>query len=111
MSRSGKFYDSPEWKKARARFLALNPLCQAPCCGARSERVDHKVSIAKGGAPLDPENFQALCRSHHNEKTARMDGGFGNSKTDGKPAWKGVGADGRPLDPAHPWNRERSSGR
>ena len=105
MSRGGAFYDSKEWKRARARFLALNPVCQAPGCSADSARVDHKVAIKRGGAALDPANFQALCARHHNEKTARVDGGFGNKKAGDGPAWKGVGVDGRPLDPNHPWNR------
>jgi 5-methylcytosine-specific restriction protein A len=104
VSRGGAFYDSPEWKKARARHLAMHRTCEAPGCGTPSKRVDHKLAISRGGGALDPENFQALCEKCHNAKTARVDGGFGNPKTDGV-AFRGAGADGRPLDPRHHWNK------
>jgi hypothetical protein len=32
--------------------------------------VDHIVEIADGGAFLDEGNVQALCREHHERKTA-----------------------------------------
>ena len=104
MSRGGTFYDSPAWHKLRARVLARQKTCQAPCCDAPSARVDHIVSIGKGGAALDINNLQALCARCHNAKTARLDGGFGHAKRNG-PAWGGTDAQGQPLDPGHHWNR------
>jgi len=31
--------------------------------------IDHIVPLSEGGAPLDRENLQGLCREHHREKT------------------------------------------
>lgn len=68
-----RFYRSAEWNKARRRFLARHPLCEL-CL--RENRivpavvVDHIKEIADGGALLDERNFQALCSTCHNRKTA-----------------------------------------
>ena len=32
--------------------------------------VDHIIALSKGGARLDPDNCQSLCRTCHNRKTA-----------------------------------------
>ena len=63
------------WYKARAAFLASNPLC-AEC--AKSGAVtaafvlDHIVPH-RGNQDLfwDQNNWQGLCEQDHNEKTAR----------------------------------------
>lgn len=36
--------------------------------------VDHKVTIAAGGARLEDSNLQSLCKSCHSRKTA-LEGG------------------------------------
>ena len=33
--------------------------------------VDHVLPMADGGAMYDEANLQALCKSHHSQKTAR----------------------------------------
>lgn len=47
--------------------------CQHPGCVETAFTctliADHIVEIKDGGAPLDPENGQALCLPHHNVKT------------------------------------------
>lgn len=71
------------WQKARATFLARSPLC-VEC--AKQDRttaatvVDHIVPH-KGDQGLfwDTSNWQSLCKPHHDAKTAREDGGFGNA--------------------------------
>jgi 5-methylcytosine-specific restriction enzyme A len=71
------------WEKARAAFLARRPLC-AHC--EREHRftpatvVDH-VEPHRGNDELfwDQTNWQPLCKPHHDAKTAREDGGFGNA--------------------------------
>jgi len=61
-----------KWQKARAAYLAENPLCEQ-CL--KEEKVtptydvDHIIPLSMGGERLDPENFQSLCRTHHNRKT------------------------------------------
>lgn len=69
------------WQKARAEFLADNPLCVR--CRAKhrvtaATVVDHIVPH-KGDQDLfwNRANWQALCKAHHDEKTAAEDGAFG----------------------------------
>ena len=50
-----KFYQSKEWK----------------ACGKPTEIIDHIVPIEYGGAALNLDNLQGLCRSCHNKKTAQ----------------------------------------
>lgn len=78
-------YSTPEWKKARARFLAKHPHCVR--CGRQGRYVDHVRPWRTGATPeerdrlfWDVANWQPLCASHHSEKTARFDGGFGNAR-------------------------------
>lgn len=74
-------YDS-RWTKARATYLAEHPLC-VECLkrGAYVEAtvVDHIIPH-KGDMKLfwDDKNWEPMCVVHHNQKTAREDGGFGN---------------------------------
>lgn len=74
---SAATYSTPAWRALRAAFLAVHPMCQHPGCNERSSHVDHKRSRRRGGSDAWA-NLQALCRSHHSEKTASQDGGFGN---------------------------------
>lgn len=72
------------WRKARKRFLSLNPLCvhcKAEGVIVPATVVDHIVPH-KGDKELfwDESNWQALCEHHHNAKTAKEDmGAWGNS--------------------------------
>ena len=81
-SAAARGYDA-RWRKARAVFLSLNPLC-AECRRhgrtVAASVVDH-VKPHKGNRTLfwDERNWQALCKPCHDAKTAREDGGFGNS--------------------------------
>lgn len=72
------FYQSSNWRRLRANFLRLNPLCKA--CADRGQTiaavvVDHITPIKEGGARLDKCNLQSLCVSCHNRKTARETAG------------------------------------
>lgn len=60
------FYQSPEWRKTRNAFIALNPRCVE--CGAIATVADHKIRVKDNGAKLDWSNLQALCASCHNKK-------------------------------------------
>lgn len=80
---SARGYDS-RWRKARYAFLmrpenALCRACQAAGELTSSEVVDH-IKPHRGDAVLfwDQSNWQPLCKSCHDSKTAREDGGFGN---------------------------------
>ena len=66
---------SRQWRYARERYLAEHPLCVDCEAKGRIEAatvVDHIVPH-RGNQVLfwDVENWQALCVTHHNEKTAR----------------------------------------
>lgn len=69
------------WQKASKNFLKRNPLC-VQCLAEDevkpSEVTDHIVPH-KGDYKLfwDRNNWQALCKQHHDIKTAKEDGGFG----------------------------------
>lgn len=93
------FYNSKAWKKARRAQLDHEPLCR-DCRKlgwlVPATDVDHIEQIEDGGALLDPANLQSLCHSHHSEKTTRDRLGRTHSTA--------VGADGFPLDEAHPFN-------
>ncbi|RXZ42693.1 HNH endonuclease [Crenobacter cavernae] len=76
-------YDS-KWQKARAGFLRKHPLCvECDRCGSVTAAtvVDHIVPH-KGDRDMfwDRSNWQPLCKSCHDRKTAREDGGFGNAR-------------------------------
>ncbi|WAH38608.1 HNH endonuclease [Alicyclobacillus dauci] len=74
-------YDS-RWRKARLAYLKKHPLC-AECEREGSLTpatvVDHIVPH-KGDKKLfwDKNNWQPMCKPHHDAKTAKEDGGFGN---------------------------------
>jgi 5-methylcytosine-specific restriction protein A len=63
---SNKFYHSSSWKKLRTIVLNNNPFCVE--CGSPADTVDHIVSIKSGGAKLDSNNLQSMCKSCHNKK-------------------------------------------
>jgi len=78
-----KFYNSTAWRKARKAFLIQNPLCvkcQETGLVIPADVVDHKVPINEGGDKLDPNNFQALCHKHHNQKSGREGAKVTNKK-------------------------------
>jgi 5-methylcytosine-specific restriction enzyme A len=104
-------YDG-RWRKARARYLTEHPWCascQAEGRLTRATVVDHVVPH-RGDAALfwDHDNWQALCRRCHDRKTVR-DGRWGRH-VDLRPR-QGCDVRGRPLDLAHPSNRQPPGGR
>jgi len=72
-----------EWNKFSKRYREQNPLCVM--CEKEgklvlAQCVDHIIPH-KGDQKLfwDLNNLQSLCHSHHSEKTAREDNGYGNA--------------------------------
>jgi 5-methylcytosine-specific restriction protein A len=82
-------YDS-RWRKARRGFLRSHPLCAADDeLGCKTlgriraaDTVDHIVPH-RGDATLfwDRNNWRSMCKTCHDRKTAREDGGFGRLPT------------------------------
>ncbi|SEM81262.1 HNH endonuclease [Paenibacillus sp. OV219] len=73
-------YDS-KWRAARAGYLRKHPLC-VECLNheavTEATVVDH-IKPHKGDKTLfwDRNNWQSLCKKHHDIKTVKEDGGFG----------------------------------
>ena len=73
---------SSAWRKAREGFLARHPFCvqcEAEGFPRLAAVVDHVIPH-KGDKQLfwNRNNWQPLCKRHHDLKTAAEDGGFGN---------------------------------
>lgn len=77
-------YDA-RWRRARASYLRLHPLC-VECERQGSSRaatvVDH-ITPHKGDQDLfwNTMNWQPLCAEHHNAKSARERAGVGGCKS------------------------------
>jgi 5-methylcytosine-specific restriction protein A len=75
-------YDSPQWQVLRAQVVRdAGGKCQWPECGARGVCVDHRTPH-RGDRALffNRNNLWLLCKPHHDRKTVRFDGGFGNAR-------------------------------
>lgn len=76
------------WRKARAEFLSLNPLCvckgSEPRCNQVATVVDHKIPH-KGDmrAFWVRSNWQSMSKVCHDIKTATKDGAFGRAAMGG----------------------------
>ena len=71
------------WQKYRGFYLASHPLCVQCEKENRTEPatvVDH-ITPHKGNMVSfwDCTNHQGLCKRHHDQKTAKEDGGFGHN--------------------------------
>lgn len=76
------------YQRARAAFLAANPLCAE--CGRHgrtvgADELDHIVPIEDGGEFWDESNWQGLCRPCHEAKTAAENASRG--AVPGRDAW------------------------
>lgn len=89
------FYATAAWRQTRAFIVAERVLCELCRAQGRTTpgtEVHHKVDLAAGGAPLDPENLMLLCESCHSSITASG-------------RIKGCDVNGIPLDPNSHWRR------
>ncbi len=63
------FYASKAWRMTRRQQLLDHPFCESEGCDRLAEVVHHRVDLAAGGAPRDPENLASLCKPHHDAIT------------------------------------------
>jgi 5-methylcytosine-specific restriction protein A len=91
-SRHRAVYRTRAWRRLSARVLRAwrgergdwCPGFRRPAHRASDLTVDHVVSLAAGGAPLDVANTQVLCRSCNSSKGASADrGGVGHRAAEG----------------------------
>ena len=96
-----------KWEKERDAYLAINTQCVT--CGKRATTVDHKTPH-RGNQRLfwSRSNWQPMCASCHSRKTARQDGGFGNTPRSEWVPRTACDDDGRPINAGHWWNGDRS---
>ena len=103
-----------KWQKSRDGHLREHPYCAMCSTDQRpvaATIVDHKIApklkdAKDSGDPVrikaawklfwNPKNWASLCKFCHDSTKQRME------KTGRLP---GCGADGRPTDPGHHWNR------
>lgn len=95
-----RWYNLKAWKVARRTHLARQPLCERCEKAGRitaATVVNHRTPH-KGDWSLfiDPDNHESLCSPHHDALVQREEA---------RGHVIGCDADGRPTDPAHPWNR------
>ena len=93
-------YDTQQWRKARAAYLRLHPLCVMCRRDGRTvlaSVVDH-IRPHRGDVGLffDQRNWQPLCKTHHDSTKQRIEKGF---------AVAGADVNGVPTDPGHHWNK------
>jgi 5-methylcytosine-specific restriction protein A len=92
------------WRKARAGYLKSHPhctMCARMGLEVAATVVDH-IKRHGGDQALfwDKSNWQPLCQVHH-DSTKQRDESRGYAS--------GSDANGRPIDPAHPWNNRRAA--
>lgn len=102
------FYLSKEWRAAKLAVLKRDGyrcvVCRCSVAGKGKSRVDHIIPRSQGGAPLDQTNLRTLCVTHDNQSHREKAAGGGGPRVE-RFIVKGLDADGRPLDPNHPWRR------
>ena len=89
----GPRIDPRAWELLRRQvFRAAGYRCRNCGKAARLE-ADHIRPLWKGGAALDVENVQALCRQCHVEKTADENGGVSPAQRAERDAWRALVAE------------------
>jgi 5-methylcytosine-specific restriction protein A len=75
-----RLYKTPQWRALRAQQLDAQPHCEVRGCMNHATVVDHRTPHhGQQHLFFDPANLQSMCKVHHDSKTARHDGGFGNA--------------------------------
>ena len=62
-------YQSSGWRRARLAYIKQHPTCVE--CDALANVVDHIVPVRLGGEFWESSNWQAMCTSCHNAKSAK----------------------------------------
>ena len=75
-------YSSAAWRSLRAQVIReAAGVCDVEGCSERATVVDHREPHDGDNTKFfDRENLRAVCKPHHDQKTAAHDGGFGNPK-------------------------------
>jgi hypothetical protein len=106
-------YDTARWRRVRRAYIAAHPICQDPSgCTAQATDVHHLDGQGLAGPrAYDWDNLQALCHSHHSQRTAReQPGGWNASPPRRRPAQQHPGLVDQPGVGGTP-STSNSSGR
>lgn len=77
-ARGPRPYNRVAWQRLRRMILARDPICRDPeGCTQPSTDVDHRNGDATDNRE---DNLWGLCHAHHSKKTAREQGGYGNTQ-------------------------------
>ena len=88
---------SVQWRAIRKAQLERFPLCQD--CNGVAREVDHNTGdTSQNRIGVD---LSSLCKPCHSTRTATRQRGR-------EPIIRGCDVNGWPLDPSHPWNKEKS---
>lgn len=99
-----RLYDTPVWRKMRAKQLAKDPLCSM--CSIRD--IVTPAAVADHIIPhhddpelfYDGDNLQSLCAPCHDSRKKMIEKHGYSQACD---------VDGLPLDPGHRWFRKKES--
>jgi 5-methylcytosine-specific restriction endonuclease McrA len=95
------YYLSPEWRALRLACLRRDGFrCYVTGCRNKAVVADH-IKSRRDGGPDTLANLRSVCLTHDAQTKERPSGGRRN---DGKAYVTGCDAQGRPLDPLHPWH-------
>ena len=83
MSRNHIHIDQRVWAQLRAQVFRRDKHRCVVCGRAGRLECDHVVPLNRGGAPLDMDNAQTLCRRCHFKKTS----GENRPVSDEQKAW------------------------
>lgn len=102
---SDPYYSTKEWKALRRECLKRDGYrCTVVGCASTHRlSADHIISRRKGGSDA-LHNLRTLCGVHDAQL---KESATGQRRSNGKPRIIGYDAQGRPLDPAHPWAEKR----
>lgn len=56
-------------RRSMDAYRASHPYCEHSGCHRVMHQVDHIVPLAEGGDRYDWDNYQSLCKTHHDQKT------------------------------------------
>jgi len=81
--RSDNRYRSPMWRQVRREVLQRQPCCMyclKEGMSVEATVVDHIVPVKQGADFFDQQNLQGLCRSHHQQKSAKEGNAYRRGK-------------------------------
>lgn len=76
-----KLYANHKWRSLSAKFFK-GYKCEANMCISMAAVTDHIIPISMGGSQYDRRNWQRLCTTHHNRKSAKESRGVCEESVD-----------------------------